>query len=179
MPDTSGSKAFYNCFSVGKYSYLSLPMGVANSPDFFQSKISQLMVGLDFLRSYLDAVLVATKGSYKEHLLNLKQVFQKLDTANLCINIEKCTFATQEFEYLGYLVTTAGIRPLPSKLEVIVQRKALKTLKQLRSFLGLVNYYRDMWKRRSHLLTPLTEVTKVPRGSKVFKWTEAQDKAFH
>jgi RNase H-like domain found in reverse transcriptase len=45
--------------------------------------------------------------------------------------------------------------------------------------LGLVNYYRDMWKRRSHLLTPLTEVTKVPCGSKAFKWTEAPVKAFH
>jgi hypothetical protein len=166
-------------FPWGKYSYLRLPMGVANSPDIFQSKISQLMVGLDFVRAYLDDVLVATKGSYQEHLLNLEQVLVKLDTANLRINIEKCTFATQEFEYLGYLVTTAGIRPLPSKVEAILQLKAPKTLKQLRSFLGLVNYYRDMWKRRSHLLTPLTEVTKVPRGSKTFKWAEAQDKAFH
>ena len=43
---------------------------------------------------------------------------------------------------------------------------------------GLINYYRDMWKQRSHILTPLTERTKVPRGSKLFKWDEAQDKAF-
>jgi RNase H-like domain found in reverse transcriptase len=64
-------------------------------------------------------------------------------------------------------------------VEAILQRKAPKTLKQLRSFLGLVNYYRDMWKQRSHLLTPLTEVTQVPCGSKTFKWTQAQDKAFH
>jgi RNase H-like domain found in reverse transcriptase/Reverse transcriptase (RNA-dependent DNA polymerase) len=137
------------------------------------------MVGLDFVRAYLDDVLVATKGSYQDHLQNLEQLFQKLDTARLCINIEKSAFATQEFEYLGYLVTTAGIRPLPSKMEAILQLKAPKTLKQLRSFLDLVNYYRDMWKGRSHLLTPLTEVTKVPCGSKTFKWTEAQDKAFH
>jgi Reverse transcriptase (RNA-dependent DNA polymerase) len=166
-------------FPWGKYSYLQLPMGVANSPDIFQSKISQLMVGLDFVGAYLDDVIEATKGSYQEYLLNLEQVFQKLDTANLCINIDKCTFATHKFEYLGYLVTTAGIRPLPFKVEAILQLKAPKTLKQLRSFLGLVNYYRDRWKQRLHLLTPLTEVTKVPCGTKAFKWTEAQDKAFH
>jgi hypothetical protein len=69
-------------------------MGVANSPDIFQGKISQLMVGLDFVRAYLDDVLVATKRSYNEHLLNLEFFLEKLDTANLCINIEKCTFAT-------------------------------------------------------------------------------------
>jgi hypothetical protein len=63
-------------------------------------------------------------------------------------------------------------------VEVILQIKAPKTLKQLRSFLGMVNYYHDIWKQRYHLLTPLTAVTKVPRGSKYFIWTEAQDKAF-
>jgi CCR4-NOT transcriptional regulation complex NOT5 subunit len=162
-------------FPWGKYSYLRLPMGVSNSPDIFQSKISQLMVGLDFVRAYLDDVLVATKDSFTDHLKHLEQVLERLDKANLRINIEKCAFATQEFEYLGYLVTTTGIRPLPSKVEAILQLKAPKTLNQLRSFLGMVNYYRDMWKRRSHLLTPLTEVTKVPRSSKSFNWKEAQD----
>jgi Reverse transcriptase (RNA-dependent DNA polymerase) len=159
-------------FLWGKYSYLRLPMGVADSPDIFQSKISQLMVGLDFVRAYLDDVLAATKGSYQEHLLNLgEQVLVKLDAANLCIHIEKCTFATQEFEYLGYLVTTAGIRPLPSKVEAILQLKAPETLKQLRSFLGLVNYYRDIWKRRSHLLTPrlqkYLEVVRLSNGKRL------------
>jgi Reverse transcriptase (RNA-dependent DNA polymerase) len=57
-------------FPWGKYSYVRLSIGVANSPDIFQSKISQLMVALHFVRAYLDDVLVATKGSYQEHLLN-------------------------------------------------------------------------------------------------------------
>jgi hypothetical protein len=47
---------------------------------------------------HIDDVLVATKSSYKECILNLEQVFEKLDTANLCKNIKKCNFATQEFE---------------------------------------------------------------------------------
>jgi hypothetical protein len=63
-------------------------------------------------------------------------------------------------------------------VEAIQQHKPPKTLKQLRSLLGLINYYRDMWKRWSHILTPLKGLTKVPRGSKPFKWEEAQDKAF-
>jgi RNase H-like domain found in reverse transcriptase len=64
-------------------------------------------------------------------------------------------------------------------VEAILQLNAPKTIKQLHSFLGLVNYYRDIWKLILHLVTPLTVVTNVPRGSKTFKWTEAQDKAFH
>jgi RNase H-like domain found in reverse transcriptase len=73
--------------------------------------------------------------------------------------LKNVLFAKQECEHLGYLVTTAGICQLPSKVEAILQLKAPKTLKQLRSFLDLVNYYRDC-------------------GSKIFKWTEAQEKAF-
>jgi hypothetical protein len=63
-------------------------------------------------------------------------------------------------------------------VEAIQQLKPPKTLKQLLSLLWLINYYRDMCKQRSHILTLLTELTKVPRGSKSFKWEEAQDKAF-
>jgi hypothetical protein len=82
------------------------------------------------------------------------------------------------FEYLDYHIATSSIRPLTSKVEEIQQLKLTNTLKQLRSLLGLINYCRNMWKQRSHILTPLTELTKVPRGSKLFKWEEAQDKAF-
>jgi hypothetical protein len=118
-------------------------MGLSNSPDIFQSKISHLMVRIDFVRAYLDDVLVATKNSFTDHLLHLEQVSERLDKANLCIHIEKCALATQEFEYLGYLVTTTRIRPLPSKVEARLL-KAPKTLKQWHSFFGRVNYYSDM-----------------------------------
>jgi hypothetical protein len=71
----------------------------------------------------------------------------------------------------------SGICPLTSKVEAIQQLKAPKTLKQLRSLLGLINYYCNMWKLRSQKLTLLTELIKDPRGSKSFKWEEAYDKA--
>jgi hypothetical protein len=71
---------------------------------------------------------------------------QKLHAANLKVNIEKSTFATLLFEYLGYHIMTSGIHPPTSKVEVIQQLKLPKTLKQLRSLLGLISYYRNMWK---------------------------------
>jgi hypothetical protein len=87
-------------------------------------------------------------------------------------------FVTMLFEYLGYHITMSGIFPLTSEVIATQQLKMPKNLKQLRSLLGLINYYRDMWMQYSHILTPLTELTKVPRGSKSFKWEQAQDKAF-
>jgi hypothetical protein len=74
------------------------------------------------------------------------------------------------FEYLGYHITMSGIYPLTSKVEAIQQLKPPKTMKQLRLLSGQINHYSNMWKRRSHIATPLTESTKIPWGSKSFKW---------
>jgi hypothetical protein len=103
--------------------------------------------------------LIVTKNTYEDHLSELDTVLKKLHAANLKVNIEKSTFATTSFEYLGYHIMTSGNCPLTSKVEAIQQLKPPKTLKQLRSLLGLINYYRNMWKQRSHILTPLTEST--------------------
>jgi hypothetical protein len=122
-------------FPWGKYSYLKLPMGIVNSPDIFQSKINQLMDRLDYVQAYLDDILIVTKKTYEDHLSKLDTVLQKLHAENLKVNIEKSTFATTLFEYLGYHIMTSSICPLTSKVEAIQQLEAPKTLKQLRSLL--------------------------------------------
>src|SRR5687767_3575721 len=57
----------------GKYEYLRLPMGLCNSPDIFQGKMSELMVGLKFARAYLDDLLIISKTDFNEHLEHLEQ----------------------------------------------------------------------------------------------------------
>jgi hypothetical protein len=91
---------------------------------------------------------------------------QKLHAANLKVKMEKSMFHDMLFEFLGYHTMTSGNCPLTSKVEAIQQLKLPKILKQLRSLSGLIHYYRNMWKQRSHILTLLTESTKVPSGSK-------------
>jgi hypothetical protein len=113
-------------FPWGKHSYLQVSIGLANSADIFQSKISQLMVGLDFVRAYLDDVHKPHR--VKKHLLKIEQVLGKLDASYLCLSITKYTFAKQEFEYLGYQVPIVRISPLPSKMEAIFQLNAPKAL---------------------------------------------------
>ena len=149
----------------GKYKYKRLPMGIKNSPDIFQQKISDLMEGLeDFIRAYLDNLLIITKGSHQDHLEKVSEVLKRLQSAGLQVNLPKSKIAVQELEYLGYWLTPRGIRPMAKKVEAIKNLQAPKTVKQVRSFLGMVNYYKDMWKHRSHLLAPLTDLTANKDG---------------
>jgi hypothetical protein len=165
----------------GVYEYLRLPMGITNSPEIFQARMSQLMRGLESVRVYLDDLLVISNGSYHDHLAKLKIVFERLCTAGLKVNLPKCNLAQQAVEYLGYWLTTSGIKPQTKKVEAILNIGRPRTVKQLRQFIGLVNYYRDMWKRRSHLLAPLTDL--LGGGSKLNKhkkidWDATHEKAF-
>ena len=78
-------------------------------------------------------------------------------------------------EYLGFKITREGIIPLPDKVEAIKNIAVPTTKRQLQSFIGLINYYRDMWKHRSGILTPLSSMT-----SKQAKWNWSKEcqKAF-
>ena len=159
----------------GKYEYQRIPMGLCNSPDIFQEKMSELMDGLDFVRAYIDDLLCLTKGSFEDHLEKLERVFHRLQKAGLKINANKSFFARPELEYLGYWITRQGIKPVQKKVDAIMKISEPKNRKELRSFIGIVNYYRDMWLRRSHVLAPLASLTskKTP-----WKWGEQQGKAF-
>src|SRR6478672_6437825 len=100
----------------GKYEYLRLPMGLCNSPDIFQEKMSELMVGLEFARAYLDDLLLISKGDLDVHLDQLEQALTRLSEAGLKINATKSSFCQAELEYLGYWITRHGIRPVAKKV---------------------------------------------------------------
>ena len=158
-----------------KYEYLRLPMGLCNSPDIFQEQMSELMYGFDFIRVYLDDLLVISKGDYIDHLSKLEKVFSRLAEAGLRINGKKSFFLQPELEYLGYLINQNGIQPVPKKVKAMLALEPPKTRKQLRSFIGMINFYRDLWRHRSELLAPLSCLTSI---NVPFKWTDIEQKAF-
>ena len=114
--DPEAAKICTIIFPWGKYSYKRLPMGIAGSPDIFQEKMSDLMATLEFVRTYLDDLLIITKGSLEDHLEKLSMVLTRLQEAGLRINADKSNFCTLETEYLGYVLTRDGIKPQVNNL---------------------------------------------------------------
>ena len=162
-------------FPWGKYEYLRLPMGLCNAPDIFQEKMGDLFHDLEFVRAYIDDLLVISKGSFHDHLRKLEQVFIRLTKAGLKVNASKSSFAAEALEYLGYWISREGIRPLSKKVEAMNNIATPRTKKQVRSFIGMVNHYRDMWARRSDILAPLSELTSKKA---IFKWLPKHQQAF-
>ena len=95
-------------FPWGKYSYLRLQMGFACSADIFQAKMGNLIASLKYVWAYFDDLLVITKGSLSDHLLNLEALFIRLRDAGQKVNATKLFFCTTETEYLGYILTRGG-----------------------------------------------------------------------
>jgi hypothetical protein len=86
-------------------------------------------------------------------------VFTRLASAGLKVNASKSHFCCDELEYLGYLINRKGVTPTMKKVEAIIKIDAPTTRKQLKSFIGVVIYYRDMWPQRSHLPASLSSLT--------------------
>jgi len=107
--------------------------------------MGELFAGLEFARAYIDDLLVLSTSTFEDHLEKLEQVLKRLQDAGLKVNASKSFFAREELEYLGYWITQEGIKPLSKKVEAINNIAPPTTRTQVRTFIGMVNYYRDMW----------------------------------
>jgi RNase H-like domain found in reverse transcriptase/Reverse transcriptase (RNA-dependent DNA polymerase) len=150
-------------------------MGVNVAPNIFQSTMMEILGDLEFVRVYMNDILIVSNGTFTDHMQKLEKVLKRLKDKGFHANVHECYFAKGELEYLGYWLTRQGIQPQPKKVEAILRLSAPQNWRQLRHFLGMVNYYRDMWQRRSHLLAPLTALTakEVP-----WKWGSEQQEVF-
>ena len=161
----------------GKYRYKRLPMGVSCSPDIFQAKIYELLGDIEGTKAYMDDILVIKRGTFQEHLEQLQEVLQRCQKANIKLNAEKCSFGLNEIDYLGYIITPNGVKPNPKKIKAIQNIERPTTVTEVRRLIGMVQYYRDLWPRRSHLLEPFTAISSGKKGTKI-KWTEGLETAF-
>ena len=105
--------------SWGKYEYQKLPMGLCNCPDIFQEETNELFNDLDYVRTYIDDLLINSNKSSEDHTKNIYKVLNKQKTTDFKANAEKSFFARNELEYLGFKIIRQGIMPLLDKLEAI------------------------------------------------------------
>ena len=148
-------------------------MGVSPAPDIAQEMMERLLGALEDLEIYIDN-LAAFSDDWKSHLALLEKILTILQEKGFSVNPLKCEWGIQETDFLGHWLTPEGVKPWRKKIDAILCMEAPTNVKELRSFLGMVTYYRDMWPRRSHVLAPLTALIKT----KTFKWGPEQDRAF-
>jgi hypothetical protein len=128
------------------------------------------------------------RGVLDDHLLEMETVLTRLHDTVLKVNAAKPSFCTHEIKYLCYILTRAEIIPQPKKLQAILVLNPPNNVKELRNFLGMVQYYRDMWAKYSEMLAPLTDLVgecgemkttkKNKTKKKPWRWDPIHQQAF-
>lgn len=162
--------------SKGHYQYRRCPFGLSALPGFFQSMINHILAGLQGTECfvYLDDVVIFGKDQ-EEHTHRLERVFERLREHNLKLNAEKWRFLQKEVVYLGHKCTREGVEPNEILTETIQKVSTPKNVKQVQSFLGAANYYRQFI---PNFAKEAAALYKCLRKGEVFKWTEGCEQAF-
>jgi hypothetical protein len=162
----------------GLFEFLRMTFGMRNAGNTFQRQMDRLLAGLDFVFVYLDDIIIGSRSA-AEHGRHLRALFQRLQTAGLVINQEKCVFGVAEVEFLGHHVTAAGVSPIASRVATIQQHPAPTTVKELQGFLGAINFYRRFIPAAARILKPLTNPLKGgPKPAAAIPWTADMQAAF-
>ena len=130
---------------------------------------------LEYVQAYLDDLLRISRSRFEDHLEKLEGLLRHICDAGLKVNTEKMTFCALEIEYLGYVLTRDSIKPQSNKVQAILTIKLPTGVKQFRHFLGMVQYYHDLWARWSNMLAPLTSLVKECGQTKTTRKKDQKD----
>ncbi|GFW72704.1 retrovirus-related Pol polyprotein from transposon opus [Trichonephila clavipes] len=149
----------------GLYEYTHLCFGLVNAPQTFMRFMHEVLRVLPFCFVYLDDILCYSENA-EEHRSHLRTIFQRLSSYGLKLNISKCVFGVTELIFLGHLITPDGIKPLPDKVQAVLDYKQPETVGSLRKFLGLLNFYRRFLPKAAEQQYLLSEFLKGSKGKK-------------
>ena len=165
-------------FSYGKglWQFTVMPFGLCNAPATFERLMETVLAKLPWQTClvYLDDIIVLGKD-FDQHVENLKEVFDRLRSANLKLNPKKCSLFQKRVTFLGYVVTRDGIETDPEKVKIIRSWSVPTNANELRSFLGLCTYYRRFVPDFAKIAAPLHSLT---HKNVAFHWNEECEGAF-
>ena len=121
---------------------------------------------------YIDDIFVASDNEEK-HIQDLEALFKRLTDYGLKINVLKCEFGKTELNFLGHHIDTNGIKPLKEKVSAISDYTLPIVIKDLRRYLGMLNFYRRFLPNVTETIAPLYDIVKVynhRRKNKQIKW---------
>ena len=162
--------------SEGLFSFKRMPFGLINSGATFCRMMRVLLKGLENTDNFVDDIIVHTQ-SWQLHISCLRQLFQRLREARLTARPSKCVLCVETVGFLGHVLGAGTIKPNPEKVKDIRKCQRPTNKKQVRSFLGLVGYYRKFVPNFSAISAPLSDLTKKGQPSKV-RWGPEQENAF-
>jgi hypothetical protein len=160
----------------GHYEFVVMPFGFTNSPDAFKdlmNRVCRPMLDKSVI-VFINDILIYS-NSKEEHADHLHEVLELLRTERLYAKFSKCDFWLQEVQFLGHHISREGIKVDPAKIEAVMNWETPKTPTEIRSFLGLAEYYRRFIQNFSKIAVPLTKLT---RKSEPYVWGEDQQLAF-
>ena len=173
MSDEDVPKTAFNT-PMGHFEFRVLSFGLTNAPATFQTVMNGIFGGLPYATVYLDDILVFSKTE-EEHAEHLRTVLELIRQHKLYVKLSKCSFLKEEVEYLGFLVGANGVRVNPAKVKAVMEFPTPTTVSELRSFLGLTNYFRKFIQSYATVAAPLTAQTG--KGN-VLHWTDECRQAF-
>ncbi|GFW59874.1 retrovirus-related Pol polyprotein from transposon opus [Trichonephila clavipes] len=149
----------------GLYEYTHLCFGLVNAPQTFMRFMHEILRGLPFCFVYLDDILCYSENA-EEHRSHLRTIFQRLSSYGLKLNISKCVFGVTELIFLGHFITPDGIKPLPDKVQAVLDYKQPEIVGSLRKFLGVLNFYRRFLPKAAEQQYLLSEFLKGSKSRK-------------
>ncbi len=169
----------YTAFTThrGLFQCRTMPFGLLNAPATFCRIMRLVLKSAENLDNYLDDVLAHSRD-WETQLQTLRDFFTRLRAANLALRPTKCSIGYSSLEFLGFNVGEGTLKPVPKKVEKVLQARRPETKAHLRSFLGLIGYYRHFIPHFAALAVPLTDLTKKNQPNHL-KWGEAQENAFN
>ncbi|GBM74464.1 Transposon Ty3-G Gag-Pol polyprotein [Araneus ventricosus] len=176
-PDDIEKTAIITPFGLFEFPYLNF--GLCSAAQTFQRFINEVLYGFDFCFAYIDDILVFSKDK-TEHTQHLEQIFKRFVDFGITINESKCEFGKPQVDFLRHTINSEGILPMSTKVKAIQEFPKPETVSQLRSFLGMINFYHRFIPKIAEILAPLNAylVGSKKRDKTKIKWNPETDASF-